>query len=332
MAVTVRDVAARAQVSVQTVSNVVNGRPIVAEATRQRVLKALAELGYQPNAIARGLRSNCAHTIGVVFITTERRYLVRAPYLNEVVSGIADAARDSEYELLLQSVAPHEHPSAVTQLFRRRQIDGVILTSAELGEPYVEELTANDVPFVLIDRPVAGERAACVRADNRGGALAAVRYLIQRGHTHIGLISGALNWHSGVERLAGYRQALAERGLPEAVTHSDWSREGGHCALGELLDQWPKLTAVFVASDLMAVGAMEAACTRGLRVPEDLALVGFDDLTFATMVRPPLTTVRLPAYDMGVEATQLILGHLTDGRFPQPDVVLPTELVVRESA
>ncbi|MBI4771937.1 MAG: LacI family DNA-binding transcriptional regulator, partial [Chloroflexi bacterium] len=151
-----KDVAQHAGVSIQTVSNVVNSRPIVVEETRQRVLAAMAELGYRPNAIARGLRRNTSQTIGLAVISAERRYLVSAPYLDEVISGVADAARDSDYFLLLHSITPHDHPSALTELFLQRRIDGAILTCAELDEPFVDELNQSGIPFVLIERPVTG--------------------------------------------------------------------------------------------------------------------------------------------------------------------------------
>jgi DNA-binding LacI/PurR family transcriptional regulator len=329
---TMRDVAEQAGVSIQTVSNVLNERPIVAEETRQRVLQTVQQLGYQPNAIARGLRANRTNTIALVLMTSQRRYLVRKPYLNDLISGIADAARDSNFGLLFQSVAPEASAAPIAELFRSRRVDGVILNSTESGEMYVTDLLSSRVPFVLIDRPIVGPEAACVRGDYYGGACLAVRHLIAQDHTRIGYLSGDTRAYSGAQRLQGYRDVMAEAGLAEAIIYTDWSQEDAARALPELLDQYPDLTAVFVASDLMAVGVYEAAEARGLRIPDDLAVVGFNDLYFTTLLRPTLTTVHLPAYELGVQATEMMLARLTTGRFPTTDLVLPTALMVRASA
>ena len=330
MSVTMRDVAHAANVSVQTVSNVVNGRPIVADETRLRVLSTMQRLGYQPNALAQSLRANRAQTIGLVFARSERRHFVRKPYLNELLSGFADATRDTDYSLLMHSGDDNLAPTLL-QLYQRRRIDAVILIGALQADPVLEPLLANSIPTVVIDLPVAGADVAAVRADYRAGAAAAVRYLLERGHAAIGYLGGTLDVYSGVERRLGYWETMTAHGLRPVEVGGGWSREDGCLGLRLLLDRHPDLTAVFAAADPMAVGALEAARASGRRVPDDLAVVGFNDLDLASLVTPALTTVHVPIYELGLRAAELVLDRLATGGFTATDIVLPTHLVVRDS-
>ena len=332
MPVTMREVALAANVSIQTVSNVVNERPIVADDTRLRVLSTMQRLGYQPNALAQSLRANRAQTIGLVFARSERRTFVRKPYLNELLSGFADATRDTDYSLLMHSGAENDPAPAILQLYQRRRIDAVILVGVLQADPVIEQVVASAVPTVVIDLPVEGDDVAGVRADYRAGAAAAVRYLIERGHTAIGYLGGTLDVYSGLERRLGYWETMTAHGLRSVEVSGGWSREDGCLGMMHLLEQHPNLTAVFAAADPMAVGALEAARAAGRHVPDDLAVVGFNDLDLASLVTPALTTVHVPVYELGIRAAELLLDRLSTGHFTDTDIILPTHLVIRRSA
>jgi len=334
MSITIKDVAFRAKVSIQTVSNVVNGRPVVVENTRQRVLKAIKELGYQPNASARSLRTRRTKTIALVVIASERGYLVSAPYLDHAISGIIDGARDEGYFILLYSVQPGQSAQALDDLYGQQRIDGAIVASAQLDEPFVDELACGPVPFVLLERPVSGVRAASVRAKSRQGGAQGVRYLTGRGYSQIAFVGGLPSWASAIERLEGYRQGMIEAGLQDQirVVAGDWSLESGRRAALELLHGSEPPDAIFAANDVMAIGVLQAARELGLSTPGNVAVMGYDDFYTASLVSPALTTIRMPAYELGLKAAELMLSYDQDKMFAEQDILLDTQVIVRDSA
>lgn len=334
MKITIKDVAFRAGVSIQTVSNVVNNRPVVVESTRRRVLQAIEELGYQPNASARSLRTHNAATIALVVIASERGYLVSAPYLDHAISGIIDGSRDAGYFILLYSAQPSQSAGKLADLYKQQRINGAIIASAQINESFVDELICSPMPFVLLERPVNGDRAASVRANSRLGGIQAINYLVQRGYRRIAFVGGAPAWASALERMEGYRQGMSGNGLQEQIriVEGDWTLESGYRAAGELLQSDHPPEAVFAASDMLAIGVLQAARDLNRSVPTDVAVVGYDDFNAASLVSPALTTIRMPAYELGLKAAELIAGYHRAGQFTNKECILDTQLIIRNSA
>jgi len=334
MKVTLKDVATHVGVSIQTVSNVVNNRPVVAERTRQRVLRAIQDLDYQPNASARSLRTHQTMTIALVVIASERSYLISAPYLDQAISGIIDGTRDYGYFILLNTVQPLQTAKPLEALYKQHRIDGAIVASAQLDEPFVDELADGPTPFVLLERPVSGERTATVMANSQLGGIQGVNYLVSRGYKRIAFIGGLLTWASARERQEGYRQGMIEAGLRDhiQIVPGDWSLESGrHAALALLQDSNPP-EAIFAANDVTAIGVLQVARELGLSIPGDLAVMGYDDFTLASLISPTLTTIHMPAYEIGLKAAELILAYQESGYFSTQTVFLDTQVVIRESS
>jgi DNA-binding LacI/PurR family transcriptional regulator len=335
---TIREVAKRAGVSLQTVSNVLNGRTSqMADETRERVLRSIAELGYQPNANARGLRSQRTSTVAFLTVDPSARFLAD-PFHTTLLSGMGDALRDRDYCLLVQALHPGRPGEAFRRLFGQRRFDGAVVHlsgSQTERQRCVAELDASGCPFVLIEEQVHGPRCACVRADNRQGAERAVTYLRDQGHKRIGFLTAAdRTWPAVEERLAGYQEALKAHRLPgPRVWEVDVeSSEAAQSVMDAVLRKEPAVTAVLCSNDVIALGALQAAKRIGRSVPEQLAVVGFDDFDFARYVEPALTTVALPVYDMGKRAAELLLSFLQHGQFAETEIVFPTTLVRRGSA
>jgi len=334
---TIREVAKHAGVSLQTVSNVLNGRTSqVGDETRERVLHAIEKLGYQPNANARGLRSQRTGTLAYLTVDPSARFLAD-PFHTALVSGMADALRERDCCLLVQALHPSQPGEAFERLHRQRRFDGAVVhlsgTQVE-RQRCVAPLNASGCPFVLIEERASGPACASVRADNRDGARRAVEYLRDRGHKRIGFLAADRTWPAVEERFAGYQAALKALKLPgpRELSAAAEQTEIARQLMESALTQQPALTAVLCANDVLAVGALQAARRLGRRVPDDLAVIGFDDFEFARYVEPALTTVALPAYDMGRRAAELLLDYLRDGHFVEPEVIFPTTLVPRGSA
>ncbi|MBY0523485.1 MAG: LacI family transcriptional regulator [Gemmataceae bacterium] len=335
---TIREVAKKAGVSLQTVSNVLNGRTTQMGAeTRERVLRSIQELGYLPNAHARGLRSQRSATIAFLTVDPSPQFL-SDPFHGMILSGMADALRERDYCLLLQALPPGNPAETFRSLYGQRRFDGAVVhlsgTHAE-RQRCMQQLNETGCPFVLLEEHFAGPCAASVRADNRQGAERAVGYLRGKGHKRIGFLTAADRpWPAVEERIAGYQAALKVHKLPGP---REWrvdveSVEASLDVMKAVLQKETAMTAVLCSNDVMAVGAIQAAKKVGRRVPEDLAVVGFDDFEFTRYVDPPLTTVRLPGADMGRRAAELLLDCLQDGSFRETQVVFPTTLIERGTA
>jgi DNA-binding LacI/PurR family transcriptional regulator len=322
-------------VSIATVSRALNGSPRVLPATRALVEEAVAQLGYVPNPAARSLVTGRTSTIALVVSEPESR-LFSDRFFAAVVHGISSAVADGELQLVLLLAHTEREHVKVERYVRQGHVDGVILMSLHGEDPLPQRLVAAGVPTVLSGRPAAAARPIpYVDADNRGGGRAAAACLLERGSATIATVTGPLDMTAAVDRYEGYRDAMAGAGRGEdarLVAHADFSVEGGERAMRQLLGRAPDLDAVFVASDPMAVGALIALRAEGRRVPDDVAVVGFDDAPVAATTRPALTTVRQPLEAMTRAMVELLVGRIEGTAGHDEHVTCKTELVARASA
>lgn len=327
--VTIRDVAQRAGVSHQTVSRVLNNSTSVAAETRQQVELAIAELDYMPNAQAVGLSRNRVNIVGMV--------VDRAgdPFFGPIVNGACQALMERGRSMLLAHTDHLAQPSAIERLLRSRRIDGLILTiplSASLEQ--ARQLARRKLPLVLVDLQYEVD-ADYLAVDSVVGAYAATEHLLQLGHRRIGMITNRMDLPVGRMRLEGYQAALAMASVsfcPELVIEGPWGVANGEQRAMTLLSMPQPPTAIFAGDDQMAIGAMRAIARAGLRIPQDISLVGFNDIEYAQYLAPALTTVRQPLFEMGYRAGLHVCRMIDDGdQAPSMRVTLQPELIVRES-
>lgn len=327
---TIDEIARLARVSPATVSKVLNNRPYVSTATRARVERVIAETGFVPSQWARLLSQRRSFILGLLIPYTSDQ-LFADPHLLEVMRGIEAAANRHEYNLLLSTArAPVEAASAATRLLRSDVIDGAVVVETLDLQAFAETLGSQPAPWVVIGYAPQGAVPA-VHADDYGGALAAARHLVAQGHTRIGVISSTPRPYALEERLRGVCDALAEAGLQldeSLIATGDFSTASGEEAGHLLLGRPAPPTAIFALNDRMAIGVARAAAARGLSVPADLSVVGFDDIALAGMFTPPLTTVRQPGYRLGEAAADTLFELMGGGPALSPPVI-PTELIVR---
>lgn len=329
---TLEDVAARAGVSRATASRVINGSPRVTDTTRDAVERAVRALGYTPNRAARSLAGSTSDTVALVVSEPSSR-LFADPFFAGIVRGVAAALAETRFQLVLLTTQGDADRGRLERHLLRGTTDGVLLLSTRSDDPVPGRLAKAGVPCVVAGRP-AKPRATVgyVDADNAGGARLAVAHLVERGRAAIATVAGPADMPVGADRYDGWHDALIDAGRKPAralASRADFTRAGGAAAAAKLLDRTPKLDAIFVASDLMAVGVLDTLRQRRRRVPDDVAVVGFDDNELATSTDPPLTTVRQPVEQIGREMATMLLAQL-DGADPTT-LVLPTELVVRDS-
>ncbi|WP_062213408.1 LacI family DNA-binding transcriptional regulator [Streptomyces sp. NBRC 109706] len=331
---TIKTVAARAGVGRTTVSRVLNGSPLVSDRARKAVEEAIAELGYVPNSLARGLVRSRADSIALVIPESESR-LGAEPYFPAVIRGVSRALAGTPMQLLLTLVRDQLELDRLVDVLTERRVDGVLLVSVHRHDPLPELLERLELPTVLAGRRSSDEPLVHAHSDNVGGASAAVAHLWERGHRTVCTIAGPPDMEVAEARLRGWRAGLTTAGVTpgqELVARGDFTERGGRLAMGELLDRHPALDAVLAASDVMAAGALAELRARGRRVPDDVALVGFDDSIVARHTDPPLTSVRQRVEELGRTIAELLLMEIREpGRAPRR-TVLPTELVIRESS
>lgn len=329
MTVTIEEVAAVAGVSRSTVSRVVNGSTAVSSTALESVQRAIAELNYVPNRAARSLASRQTHAIALVVPEDTTRFF-GDPFFAAIVSGINARMGKSDY-VLNMIIASDDPGDKTANYLRSGSVDGAIIVSHHTSDTFIDRI-ADAVPVVFGGRPVRlREHDHYVDVDNVRGGRDAAAYLVEQGRRRIATITGPLTMPAGVDRLEGYRQALAEAGLePAAVEDGGFTADGGADAMRRILERGQP-DAVFVASDLMARGALSVLTTAGLRVPHDVAIIGFDDSPVATSVTPQLTTMRQPSFAQGEHMAGMLLDLLAGGEPPHA-TILETELVVRESA
>ncbi|MEU0271629.1 LacI family DNA-binding transcriptional regulator [Streptomyces sp. NPDC006307] len=331
---TIKTVAARAGVGRTTVSRVINGSELVSDRTREAVLAAIAELDYVPNSVARGLVTSRTNSIALVIPEPEAR-LGSEPYFSAVIRGVSGGLADTGTQLQLILVRDKGERDRLTDSVAERRVDGVLLVSVHEHDPLPALLEDMGLPTVLAGRRSAREPLSHVHSDNMGGAGAAVRHLLERGRTTIATIAGPQDMEVGRGRLQGWWEALYAAGRPadeRLVAVADFTEEGGREAVRSLLERVPELDALFVASDVMAAGALMELRRHGRRVPDDVAVVGFDDSLLARHTNPPLTTVRQPVEEIGTRIARILLQEIADPDAPRQRLTLPTELVVRESS
>lgn len=328
---TLKQIGEMAGVSSATVSRVINNHPNVRPEVRARVQRIIAETGYQPNAAARTLAGQRSRIVGLVIPQTAH-ILFTDPYFPRLIQGVTHACQVHDFTLsLFLFHAVEDEAKLSTRILKRQILDGVIVTATQIGDPLVREMLASDIPFVLIGQD-GTEAVSFVDADNEAGAYTATSHLIRLGRKRIATITGPMNNLAGVNRLNGYRNALRDRGRraeERLIAHGDFTEASGYAAMQHLLAHHPD--AVFVASDTMAVGALRALHSAGLRVPQDVAVVGFDDLPHSGTFSPPLTTIRQPIKRAGMIAFETLLDIVEHGLEPPRRIILPTELVIRQS-
>jgi LacI family transcriptional regulator len=331
MSSTIFDVAERANVSIGTVSRVLNNRDRVRAETRERVLLAVRELDFHSNAFAQGLASQQTATIGLVIPQ------VNDPFYFGIVRGIEDTVTAAGYSLLIASQPHHTSENHYMRFFRRGHVDALILTAIDVYPDELQQMSKSGLPVILIQQD-AGKHVSAVQADNYSGACALTEHLLEHGYRRIAYITGTDHTPDNQERLRGLRDTLAAHGLtlPKGlVFRGDYLRDSGSAAMQQILDLPERPDVVFAGNDQMAADAIVAAQEHGLRVPEDIAVVGFDDVPLASYVSPPLTTVHQPIYEQGAYAARTALDMLRSNGEKQPltppRIILPTALVIRRS-
>jgi DNA-binding LacI/PurR family transcriptional regulator len=324
----IKDIARIARVSHPTVSRALQNSPLVNAQTAEKIRRIAAESGYRASAVARGLVTRRTRTIGLVVTT------VADPFASEVVCGIEQTANDHGYSVFLaDSNADPERERKVVQAFAERRVDGIIVTSSRVGALYLPMLAEMNVPIVLVNDQYPGAFVHSVMIANFEGMYAVAEHLLALGHRRIAYLGDQFGYQSDAERLAGYRAALKKAGVAapaELVANGDGEPEAAVAAMEKLLTLAAPPTAVCCYNDMSALGAMRQIGARGLRVPEDISIVGFDDLFFASYLQPPLTTVRQPMRRMGKMAMESLF-KLMSGEESVPQIKVEADLVVRES-
>ena len=336
------DVARHAGVSRSTVSRVLSGSPLISSETRERVYAAAAAIGYEPDLIAQSLAKKRSNTIAIGIFPEnpeeEGSVLSRIGQLPfhfylEVLKSIEDEAAMYGYDLLLPS-RTYKNPPDYIRSLRMRHAAGVIMVALHETDPRIQAIAEADIPTVFVDAIGHGNHIASVKSDNIGGTHQAMNHLFQLGHRQIAIFSGHMTALSGLERLQGCRQALEDVGVmidPELIRPAGFGLENAYKAAIALLEERRDFTAIFAASDVMAVGVLRALREHGIRVPADVSLVGFDDIDFSSYTDPSLTTVRQDAVMMGQHALSC-LRDLLEGMTPaQSPLIVPTQLIVRDS-
>jgi LacI family transcriptional regulator len=330
MPLTLEDIARLSNVSRSTVSRVINGDEKVSAETRQRVLEIIQQNNFHPNQAARRLAAGRTNILGLV-IPARVGTTFSDPYFSQIIQGVSSACNAQEYSLMLWLAEPEHERRMIRQILSNGTVDGVIVSSTLTDDPIVGSLHNSLMPYVLIGHHPALE-VNSVDLDHVRAAEEAATHLIRCGYRRLATISGPQNQTAGQDRLRGFRAALEKNGLafePALAVEGDFTEAGGDAAMQKLLPARPE--AVFAASDLMAAGAYRAIRAAGLRIPEDIALVGFDDLPVASQLTPPLTTIRQPIQRMGSLAVETLIEILHQPEIQPRQIILQPELILRAS-
>jgi LacI family transcriptional regulator len=327
---TIKEVANLAGVSVATVSHVINDTRFVSEAVRKQVYQAMNELGYRPNTLARSLRRGQTQTLGLILPDSAN------PFFAEVGRSIERVAFESGYNVILGNTEnDFEKESLYLDVLINKQVDGIIFVASGERSDSLRQLMELALPAVVMDREFPGLEMDVVLSDNHQGGYLATQHLLSLGHRQIGCIAGVSRITPSALRVAGYQQALQEGGVavdPTLMMNGDFHPESGFRLAGELLARPNPPTAIFACNDLMAMGVLRAAAECGRRVPDDLAVVGYDDIELASFTNPPLTTIRQPKLEMGAATLQFLLSRIKEKRTNPQRTLLPVSLVVRGSS
>ncbi|GAE32397.1 catabolite control protein A [Halalkalibacter hemicellulosilyticus] len=330
MNTTIYDVAREAGVSMATVSRVVNGNPNVKPTTRKKVLEAIERLGYRPNAVARGLASKKTTTVGVIIPD------ISSIFFAELARGIEDIATMYKYNIILcNSDQNKEKEIHLINTLLEKQVDGIVFMGSQITEDHVTEFKRSPVPIVLAATFDKELEVPSVNVDYQQAAFDAITHLIENGHENIGMVTGTLDDPvNGYQKFTGYRKAIEEAGLTfneNLVKIGDYTYDSGIEAMNQFLDSGEKPSAIFVATDEMALGVIHGAQDRGLNIPEDIEVIGFDNTRLATMIRPTLSTIVQPIYDIGAVSMRLLTKYMNKEEVSEHTVVLPHRIELRQS-
>ncbi len=338
MGVTIEDVAKLAGVAVSTVSLALNNKENVREATRKKVIEAARKLDYYPSSIAKRLALNKTHTIALcAFIARDHP---SGGFYIPLIQGVMDVVNANNYSFQLDIKGEYQNSSTkremLTRLAKYRLVDGLIILSHWFFQvKEILDLEQMNFPYVVVNGHILGIDVNCVEMDNFGGAVKVLEYLIDLGHRRIGFITGHPDQQSSMERIKGFREALRKNRIDyneSFIYTGDFHKKSGYEGMRYLLNLPSPPSAVFVANDNMALAAIKIIKKEGLKIPEDISIVGFDDIEASSQIDPPLTTVRQPLYKMGEEAAKLLFQLLNNKESKPKKIILDTELVIRESS
>lgn len=330
---TLEDIAEKAGVSRSTVSRVVNNNPNVREDVRKRVLDVIEKNNYHPHAAARTLASQHSWTLGLL-LPQSVSFFFTDPYYPHLTKGIAQACNQYNYTLALFLIGDKDDEEKIfPRVSRKGLLDGVIVQAGHHGDQQIiGQLIDSNIPLVVAGRPFRSDNVSYIDIDNINASYNAVSHLIRLGYKQIATIAGPANSTVGIDRKTGYLKALTDRARKvdeSLMIEGDFTETGGYYAMQKLLPSKPD--AVFAASDIMAIGAMRAVREAGLKIPDDVAFVGFDDLPIATLSDVQLTTVRQPVVQFGTKAVEILIDQIENGIQPPRRVIMDTELIIRES-
>jgi len=325
--ITLKKVAEKAGVSVNTASRAINNKPDINEETKKRVLKVAQKLGYVRNATAIALRTRKTGTIGVVIADN------RNPFYAEVLNGMEEAAREKNYHIILANTQrDYKKEEEAINLLLAKRVDGLLITPVQDRDDDIKNLIEANIPFVVVGRDFEDIEVDAIYNDEVKGGFLATEYLIKKGHKRIALINGFLYKSPAKGRLEGYKKALNKYriSLDESLISSgDINIEDGYERTKKMLEKNLDFTAIFAYNDMMAFGAIQAIKEKGLRIPEDIGLVGYDDIPFSSLISPLLTTIRLKKQDLGVESVKLLLSRINGKRKKIKKMMLDVELITR---
>lgn len=327
----IKDVAKKAGVSVSTVSHVINKTRFVNEQTQAKVLATMENLQYHPNSIARSLRrkDKRTHTIGLLIPDSTN------PFFAEVLKGVEDVSFGAGFNVFLcNSDGNPQKETDYIEALLRKQIDGIILVSAGIDPNFNEYISQRKIPLIIVDREIEGINFNSVMIDNHIGGYLATSYLTKLGHRRIGCITGPSVLTPSAYRIQGYRQALEEKSITldhSLIIQGDFRAQSGRLATKQILTLTVPPTAIFACNDMMAVGAIRAIYEAGLKVPDDISVIGFDDILLASFIVPSLTTISQPSHEMGLLAAELVIKQIQNPQSPPQHIILSPSLIIRDS-
>ncbi|HYF82536.1 MAG TPA: LacI family DNA-binding transcriptional regulator [Clostridia bacterium] len=334
MAITIKDIARLAGVDPSTVSRVIADNPRISVKTKEKVLKIMEELDFYPNAIARSLANRSTKTIGVIMPHSTEQVFVN-PFFTEVMRGIGVSALKQGYNVLFSTGSNSEEEyKATSRLVNEKRVDGLILLTSRIGDKTIDSLRKKRFPFVVVGKPANMEDVNWVDNDNQEAGFLATEYLVKLGHERIGFIGGEFTYVFMGERFKGYKKALDSYSIKfskELLSLGEFVEEGGYNAVKKLLAQKNRPTAIVVADDLMAFGAMRAIKEQGLTIPDDISLIGFNDTPLANYVDPPLSSMEIFVYDLGYNASETLINQLQETDGHKKHIIIPAALRIRKS-
>lgn len=329
MAVTIKDIAKAADVSVTTVSRVLNDKPDVSPNTRENVLEKINELGYKPNSIARGLALQKTNTLGLIIPD------ISNPFFPDIARGVEDMANQKGYSVIFCNTDNEQKKEKeAIELMKEKQVDGILLSLSTTNEKELKNLRQVEYPIVQIDRKIPNINYPSITIDNVKSAYTATKFLIENGHKKIAHITGDLETITGYQRLKGFKKAISEKNIKlnnSYIKNGDYSKRSGYNNMLALLKSNNPPSAVFIANDLMAVGAYQAVFEMNLSIPEDISIIGHDNIDVTKLVNPTLTTMAQPKYKLGKKAVQLLIAEIESNELSNEEIILNTNLINRNS-